>query len=230
MRKSLFVLSFFILGSLSAQQNLNQFNWDDPVVFKNSGNPYVRSYGELSDSLSSLTDKKIDFYYHDNEYFAVQSWADYFNWFTTKYWYRFAISTDVYKFHYLTGNNVEMMRFLNDECVSETIHLSPAVAQVEWNRVNPINENRRSTVKKSVFTESAFKKENARLISNKKREDAISNRKEELQLSQSRRDLIKMQQSSIKATSRTSSLSEGGSSGGSSTAKNTSNTKGVRKN
>lgn len=231
MKNLLIILSLFISGLLTGQQKLNQFTWDDPVVFKNSGNPFVRSYGELSDSLSSLTDDKIDFYFHNGEYFAVQSWADYFNWFTTKYWYRFAISSDVYRFHYLTGNNIEMMRFLNNECVSESIHLSPAVARIEWENVDQLQDRRQRRTKAVAFSESSFEKENKVLISRKKRDEVIAIRKAEFKQTQSQRDLSRMQ--STYKTSRSSSLSSTNTPNtpsATSTSGNTSSTKGLRKN
>ncbi|NQZ76786.1 MAG: hypothetical protein HRT61_11910 [Ekhidna sp.] len=115
MKNILTLFAFLTVGASFGQLELNQFNWDDPGFYKNSGNPFVRGYGDLSDSLSALTNDEIDYYYHHGKYFAISTWADYYHWFTSKFWYRFGISTDVYKFHYLTGNNIEMMRFLFNE-------------------------------------------------------------------------------------------------------------------
>lgn len=89
---------------------INQLTWDNPVTYENSPTPIIKTFGPQSDSLKS--EYGTQFLFHDGLYYHVTSWADYFLWFTQKYWYRFSASPELYKFYYESGDNFNMMSFV----------------------------------------------------------------------------------------------------------------------
>lgn len=114
MKKNIFLLFTITLSSMVfSQVKIDRYNWDSQVAFKNSGVPYEKTYGPLSDSLRTATaDGLTQFYFYDNEYYAINSWADYFLWYSKKYSWKFIEGTHAYEYYHLTNNNEEMMRFV----------------------------------------------------------------------------------------------------------------------
>lgn len=85
-------------------------DWSDPVAFDWS-HPKIRGYGELSDSLKTIYPEQ-DFYEFNGTYYAIDTWADYYNWFTKKFWYRFTRPVGEYEAYYLIGDNQFMMEYV----------------------------------------------------------------------------------------------------------------------
>ncbi len=85
-------------------------NWSDSNTFKLSPSPLITGYGFYSDSLSKVFDGKT-FYEHNNEYYCIDSWADYYYWFTKEYWYQFN-DTQLYEYYYLSEDNYGMASYI----------------------------------------------------------------------------------------------------------------------
>jgi len=82
-------------------------NWSNPYYFNS---PIVTGYGEYSDSLSKVYDGK-SFYIYDNEYYLIESWADYYLWFTKRFWYNFT-NPELYEVYYITDNDYGMASYI----------------------------------------------------------------------------------------------------------------------
>lgn len=111
MKKLIIILALFVVESASAQKLFTIQNWSDSTTFRWS-HPTIRGYSTLSDSLAQAVPGKAEFYYHDGSYYAVNSWADYYNWFTKAYWYRFNRPVVEYETFYLLGDNFMMVDWL----------------------------------------------------------------------------------------------------------------------
>lgn len=133
MKNALLIILFVSLSSsLFGQIEIDRFNWNNEVAFKNSGVPFEKVYGPLSDSLSQAYDKEAQFYYLNNEYYAINTWADYFLWYTKKYSWKFVEGIHTYEYYYLMENNEEMMRFVfensqlhTDYPIATTVNFTP---------------------------------------------------------------------------------------------------------
>ncbi len=98
------------ISSYSQSPLINRYTWDSPVAYENSSTPTLKAFGEHSDSLKSAYG--VQFLFHNNNYYHVNSWADYYLWFTQKYSYLFNLSPDLYKFYYQSGDNWAMMDYV----------------------------------------------------------------------------------------------------------------------
>lgn len=105
-----FLLSSFAFIS-SAQDLFTINNWSDSTMFR-WAHPTIRGYSDLSDSLAQAIPGKAEFYHFDGTYYAVNSWADYYNWFTKAYWFRFKRPVLEYETFYLLGDNFMMVDWL----------------------------------------------------------------------------------------------------------------------
>ncbi|MBN2521842.1 MAG: hypothetical protein JXB24_01145 [Bacteroidales bacterium] len=109
-------LLFLLFASLSIHvisqpvRVVSYYEWSDPIAFQLSRNPLITGYGEYSDSLSQVYDGMI-FYEYDGAYYGIESWADYYYWYTKKYWYYFD-QPELYEFFYLTGNDYGMASYI----------------------------------------------------------------------------------------------------------------------
>lgn len=103
----LFTCQFVFSQSITT---INYFKWSDPTTFKLSPSPYIKGYGHYSDSLSNIFDDK-DFYEFNNEYYCIESWADYYYWYTKKYWHQFD-NPAVYEYYYWTKNDLGMASYI----------------------------------------------------------------------------------------------------------------------
>ena len=107
------VLIFVLLSSNLYSQSsilINQTRWSDPVAWQNSSTPSIKAFGEQSDSLKNIYG--MQFLFHNQRYYHVNSWADYYLWFTQKYSYMFNLSAELYKFYYNSGDNFAMMDYV----------------------------------------------------------------------------------------------------------------------
>lgn len=111
MKKLLFSLLVVTGYFLSAQHTSFAISdWSSPMAFDWS-HPKIRGYGDLSDSLNRIYPDR-DFYVFNEKYYAINSWADYYYWFTKKYWYRFNRPVGEYEAYYLIGDDQFMMEFV----------------------------------------------------------------------------------------------------------------------
>lgn len=99
----------------SPNSNTNQLTitflqWSDPGAFVLSRSPLITGYGTYSDSLSNLYRGKT-FYEYNDEYYIIESWADYYYWFTKKYSYMFK-NPELYEIYYLSSNNFGMASYI----------------------------------------------------------------------------------------------------------------------
>ncbi len=84
--------------------------WSDSAIFKQSPEPFVSGIGEYSDTLSHIYNE-MTFYEYNGEYYCINSWADYYYWFTKKYSYYFE-NPLLYDYYYWSRNNLEMAKYI----------------------------------------------------------------------------------------------------------------------
>jgi len=85
------------------------YNWSSNTSFNVSPSPWITGYGVLSDSLSSIYGGK--FYEYNGEYYPINSWADYYNWYVKKFWYYFN-DPGLYEYFYLIGDDFGMAQYI----------------------------------------------------------------------------------------------------------------------
>ncbi len=119
LRKALILTVHLIcVESVNAQENFpnpNNFtisykDWSNPLMFRYSPAPFITGYGVHSDSLEEVHGST--FYELDGEYLAIETWADYYYWFTQKYDILFRESSAVYRTSYFLNDISGMIRFV----------------------------------------------------------------------------------------------------------------------
>ncbi|MCB2194768.1 MAG: hypothetical protein KQH79_02855 [Bacteroidetes bacterium] len=112
--KKISLLTFALLAfQLVIGQNttsVDYFNWSNPETFKVSPSPIIKGYGYYSDSLSQVFNGK-EFYVHNNEYYCIESWADYYYWFTQEYRHLFE-DPQIYEYYYFAGDDYGMASYI----------------------------------------------------------------------------------------------------------------------
>lgn len=105
-------IGFFLTQALYSQKapTIVYYNWSNPTTFELSPSPIIKGYGYYSDSLSTVYNGKR-FYEYNREYYCIQSWADYYYWFTKEYWYRFK-NPDLYEYYYMTKDDYGMASYI----------------------------------------------------------------------------------------------------------------------
>lgn len=86
-------------------------DWSDSLAFFSGPEPIIRGEGVYSDSLSLAHNGKT-FFEADGVYFVINSVADYYLWFTSKYPFLFKAPTSTYKFYYKGGDNYSMANYI----------------------------------------------------------------------------------------------------------------------
>ncbi len=86
------------------------FNWSNPNTFNLSPSPVITGYGFYSDSLSEVFDDKT-FYEYNNEYYCIESWADYYYWFTQRFSYQFS-DPQLYEYYYWVKDDYGMASYI----------------------------------------------------------------------------------------------------------------------
>jgi len=113
MKNTLLLIALLIISSIAFSQSVSIINysqWSDPNTFQLSPNPTITGYGYYSDSLSVVYDNKT-FYEYNNQYYCIESWADYYFWFTEKYSHLFE-DPGVYGLYYHTNNDLGMASYI----------------------------------------------------------------------------------------------------------------------
>ncbi|MBB6459525.1 hypothetical protein [Flammeovirga kamogawensis] len=110
------VLLFCIIGSLNAQDvgyyhviTVNEFS--SYSAFSSSPPPHITGHGVKSDSLSR-SNLVFDYYEADNEYYAIESWADYYYWLSKKYKVLFS-KPEMFEHFYKAKDNISMIKYLS---------------------------------------------------------------------------------------------------------------------
>ncbi len=113
MRKITF-LTMLLLASygIFSQSTLTieYYNWSSPTTYCLSPSPIIAGYGTYSDSLSDIFNGKT-FYEYNDEYYCIESWADYYYWFTKKYSNQFS-DPQLYAFYYWTKDDLGMTSYI----------------------------------------------------------------------------------------------------------------------
>lgn len=113
MKKIITISCLVILANLGFGQLLHTvpyFDWSSKTAFELSPPPLIKGYGYYSDSLSKAHDG-VQFYEYNQVYYPIETWADYYYWFTDAYWFMFEVP-QLYDYYYLTDNDLEMARFV----------------------------------------------------------------------------------------------------------------------
>jgi hypothetical protein len=105
-----FALFAFQLLIGQTTTSVDYFNWSNPETFKLSPSPIIKGYGYYSDSLSQVFNGK-EFYVHNNEYYCIESWADYYYWFTQEYRHLFE-DPQIYEYYYFAGDDYGMASYI----------------------------------------------------------------------------------------------------------------------
>lgn len=93
---------------------LHVSDWSDSMTFNTTiEGPAIKGYGELSGSLSN-TFGGTTFYENNGKYYKINSWADYYYWFTQRFWYFFSRPVDIYENFYRNNHNAGMIWFLTE--------------------------------------------------------------------------------------------------------------------
>ncbi|MGE0090215.1 MAG: hypothetical protein AB7S50_12165 [Bacteroidales bacterium] len=140
--KKITLLTLLMAVSLSifSQAKIAYYNWSDPMTFQLSPRPTITGYGYYSDSLSKVNDGKT-FYVYNGEYYLIESWADYYFWFTKVYWFKFE-EPQLYEFYYWGGDDYGMASYIASNKYREKYY--PSSIFVDF-RERPIKENRLAT-------------------------------------------------------------------------------------
>lgn len=104
----LLIASFALFSQTSS--TVDYFNWSDPNTYQLSPSPAIKGYGFYSDSLSNIFDGK-PFYVHNNEYYGIESWADYYYWFVKAYKHSFE-DPQLYEYYYWNKDDYGMASYI----------------------------------------------------------------------------------------------------------------------
>ena len=157
------IYTVLLLGLLSSNLYsqssilINQNRWSDPVAWQNSSTPTLKAFGDHSDSLKSVYGSEFLFY--NQRYYHVNSWADYYLWFTQKYSYMFNLSADLYQFYYNAEDNYAMMDYVFNFYRGDIL---PSI------RVD-LGDGERRDIRSFEFDSNRFRRENQ----NRKREQNL---------------------------------------------------------
>lgn len=111
-KTTLLTLLFLASVGLFSQSaiTIDYYNWSNPATFKSSPSPIIKGYGFYSDSLSEAFNGKT-FYEYNNEYYCIESWADYYYWFTQAYRHQFE-DPQLYEYYYFTNDDYGMASYI----------------------------------------------------------------------------------------------------------------------
>ncbi|OFX20911.1 MAG: hypothetical protein A2041_05495 [Bacteroidetes bacterium GWA2_31_9b] len=168
MKKNL-LLTLLLIASLSlfsqSITKIDYFNWSNPNTFNTSPGPSIKGYGFYSDSLSQANDGKI-FYEFNNEYYCIESWADYYYWFTKAYKNMFE-EPQLYEYYYWVNDDYGMASYIASnkylgKYYPSSIQVNLKGLTTEDNRLNsnkyiPENENKINELNNQILTKKVEK-------------------------------------------------------------------------
>jgi hypothetical protein len=165
MKNILLLTALLIISSIAFSQSVSIINysqWSDPNTFQLSPSPTITGYGYYSDSLSTVYDNK-PFYEYNNQYYCIESWADYYFWFTEKYSHLFE-DPGVYSLYYLTDNDLGMASYIaSNKYLGE---FYPSLFQLDFED-NKLEKNRLSNDQYLAKEEKAIHKLEKQVHDNK---------------------------------------------------------------
>ncbi len=154
--KNLLIIAVVLFATLDAKsQSITRipfYQWSNPMTFQMSTTPLVKGKAELSDSLSRVYEGK-QFYEYNGEYYAIDSWADYYLWFTKKYWHQFE-NPVLYEFYYHQKDDLLMAKFVATNFIG---NMYPAFVSVEFYQNAP-DVNKMNNAKYFAYTKSDQKR------------------------------------------------------------------------
>jgi hypothetical protein len=124
----LFISSLF--STLAQSQHVSYLNWSDSLTYSNSSKPIITGVTPKSDSIAK-TSNTHEVYEYNGVYYFINSWADYYMWYTTKYHYKFHLH-ELYQYYYNTNDNYNMVRFLSQNFKGK-YYPSPVIATLNEN-------------------------------------------------------------------------------------------------
>lgn len=113
MKNFILVITFLFIGLNSYSQQYHTFPytyWSNPITYKISPQPVITGYGELSESLAKEFHIET-IYEYKGAYFKIESWADYYNWYTQKFWFLFE-NAEIYQYFYRANDDFGMASFI----------------------------------------------------------------------------------------------------------------------
>ena len=111
MKKLLFLaMVLFLTTQTFSQAKVSYQNWSDTSTYILSPSPLISGYGYYSDSLAEVYENKT-FFVYDNGYYCIESWADYYYWYTHKYWYKFK-NPELYEYYYFLKDDYGMASYI----------------------------------------------------------------------------------------------------------------------
>ncbi|OHX67928.1 hypothetical protein [Flammeovirga pacifica] len=119
--------------------DVNDFNSYE--AFSKSASPHIIGRGPLSDSLSN-SNMVFDYYKAGNEYYPIESWADYFYWMSKEYAYLFN-KPEIFEHFYEMKDNVQMIKYLS---LNFSIWHFPSTIKIKPHKELPRSHNRFSNV------------------------------------------------------------------------------------
>lgn len=140
MKKLILSISFgLLISSLFGQSTMvvDYYKWSDPATFQISTPPRINGWGQLSDSLSNIFNGTL-FYKLDDKYMPIESWADYYLWYTREYYYLFHVPT-LYEYYYQTSNDYQMAAYIAGNSYKYDYYPSNFTLRFTG---KPFNENR----------------------------------------------------------------------------------------
>lgn len=90
---------------------VDYYNWSSPVAYQTSPAPLYKGYGPLSDSLAQVYPGKEFYELNDSTYVQIESWADYYYWFTQEYYYLFEVPS-LYAYYYFNEDDYGMASYI----------------------------------------------------------------------------------------------------------------------
>ncbi|MCD6555572.1 MAG: hypothetical protein J7K64_00130, partial [Bacteroidales bacterium] len=110
--KKLLITTAILAFSIGAfAQEVPYYKWSDHMTFMLSNQPIITGYGMYSDSLSKVFSGKT-FYEYNNEYYPIESWADYYRWYILEYFWFFD-EPALYEYFYIKKNDLEMAKYVS---------------------------------------------------------------------------------------------------------------------
>jgi len=89
------------------------YRWSSEAEFVLSPTPGINNITQTADSLTQVLGYQV--YEHESVFYPIRSWADYYYWFTQRYWYRFSSNVLAYAHFYFSGDDSGMAAFISDK-------------------------------------------------------------------------------------------------------------------
>jgi len=152
MKNFILAITFLFIGLNTYSQQYHTFPytyWSNPITYKISPQPVITGYGELSESLSKEFHIET-IYEYKGAYFKIESWADYYNWYTQKFWFLFE-NAEIYQYFYRANDDFGMASFIASQYRGVYYPSKISVSFVNSNK--KVHNNRFKTNKAYAFND-----------------------------------------------------------------------------